>query len=66
MTRMVKELEERTIFEDNIPTPAGHEHIAATDPIASAVEGIMDTIQASVAGDAPAEATKSVSSKEKR
>ncbi|WP_309122944.1 hypothetical protein [Paenibacillus sp.] len=51
---MEKQLKEQTAFETGgIPTPAGQENIAATDGIANAVEGIMDNIQASIAGDAP-------------
>ncbi|TLS50468.1 hypothetical protein FE782_20845 [Paenibacillus antri] len=51
---MEKQLKEQTAFETGgIPTPAGQENIAATDGIANAVEGILDNIQASIAGDAP-------------
>ena len=58
---MEKQLAEQTAFETGgIPTPVGQEHIAATDGIANAVEGIMDNIQASIAGDAPKKATKPV------
>ncbi|HZG55936.1 hypothetical protein [Paenibacillus sp.] len=48
---MEKELAEQTAFETGgIPTPVGQEHIASTDGIAGAVEGIMDNIEASFTG----------------
>ncbi|HZG88207.1 hypothetical protein [Paenibacillus sp.] len=51
---MEKELREQTAFETGgIPTPAGQEHMGATDGLAGAVEGIMDNIEASFADGKP-------------
>lgn len=51
---MEKELRNQTAFETGgIPTPAGQEHIGATDGLADAVEGIMDNIEASFKGGKP-------------